>query len=244
MDSKKILIAEDDKLLSTIFRMFLKELGYELVGIVVNGVDAIEKCKELKPEVILMDIHLQGDINGIETAKIIQESLNLPVIFISHDTREETIKSAISTQSYGFLAKPIDISSLGVSIELAYYKHKNNQKISINEQLYKTLIENSPDAVVVIVDNKIEYLNNSALKMLEISNFENILHCSVEELLLEKAAEIIHREIEKAAKGNKKIDDIDVVIPRDGIEDLFLKIFGTIIEFKGQIIIQLVLREN
>lgn len=244
MDSKKILIAEDDKLLSTIFKMFLKELDYELVGIVVTGIEAIEKCKELKPDVILMDIHLQGDINGIETAKIIQESLNLPVIFISHDTRVETIKSAISTKSYGFLAKPIDISSLGVSIEIAYHKHKNSRQVSINEHLYKTLIENSPDAVVVIIDNKIEYLNNSALKMLEISKIESILHCSAEELFLKKASEIIFIEVENASKGNKKIEDVEVVIPRDGIEDLFLKIFGTIIEFKGQIIIHLVLREN
>ena len=244
METKKVLIAEDDKLLSTIFRMFLKELGYELVGIVINGNEAIDKCKELKPDVILMDIHLQGEIDGIQTAQIIQESLNLPVIFISHDTREETIKSAISNPSYGFLAKPIDISSLGVSIELAYYKHKNIQKKTINDQLYKTLIENSPDAVIVIMDNRIEYLNNSALSMLNILDVNNVLHHSIQELFLDKATDVILNGIEKAAKGNKKIEDTDIVIPGGEQEDLYIKIFGTIIEFKGQNIIQLVLREN
>ena len=244
MESKKILIAEDDKLLSTIFRMFLKELGYELVGIVVDGKEAIKKCTEFQPDVILMDIHLQGELDGIETAGIIQESLNLPVVFISHDTREETIRSAISTPSYGFLAKPIDISSLGVGIEMAFHRHKNNQRITIKDQLYKTLIENSPDAVVVFLEDKVEYLNNSAIRMLQLSSIESVLNEPLEILFKEKASIIIKEEIEKAYKGNKKIEDIDIIISRDEDEDLYIKIFGTIIEFKGQNIIQLVLREN
>jgi len=243
METRKILIAEDDKLLSTIFRMFLKELGYDLVGIVVDGLEAIEKCKELKPDVILMDIHLQGNIDGIETANIIQESLNLPVIFISHDTRDETIRSAISTQSYGFLAKPIDISSLGVSIEMAYHRHRNKQLSTISDQLYKTLIENSPDAVVVFLEDKIEYLNSAAMQLLCLNDINEVLHQSISNLFKEKATSIIIDEIDKAFKGNKKIEDIEIVIPKEP-EDLFFKIFGTIIEFKGQNIVQLVLREN
>ena len=66
---KKILIVEDDKMLCTIFEMFLTDLGYELTGISQTGLDAISKCDADKPDVVLMDIHLKGNINGIETAK-------------------------------------------------------------------------------------------------------------------------------------------------------------------------------
>ncbi|NOZ47995.1 MAG: response regulator [Chlorobi bacterium] len=242
MESRKILIAEDDKLLATIFRMFIKELGYELVGIVISGEDAINKCEEFKPDVVLMDIHLKGELNGIETAKIIQEKLNLPVIFISHDTREETIKSAISIKTYGFLAKPIDISSLGVSIELAYFKHKKNQESSINDHLYKSLIEYSPDAVIVLLDNKLEYLNKSAAKLFSLE--ENPLKQPIQNLFLEKASKIIMQEIEKALKTNRKLKDIEVTIPHLQGDNLYLKISGTIIEFQGQEFTQLVLHED
>ena len=67
--TKKILIVEDDKMLCAIFEMFIMQLNYELIGISHTGKEAIEICKVNKPDVILMDIHLEGDLNGIETSK-------------------------------------------------------------------------------------------------------------------------------------------------------------------------------
>jgi len=79
--------------------------------------------------------------------------------------------------------------------------------------------------------------------MLGLPDTSSVLHEHIEKLFKEKASAIIEEEIAKAYKGNKKIEDIEIVIPREP-EDLYFKIFGTIIEFKGQNIIQLVLREN
>ncbi|MEN8121099.1 MAG: response regulator [Bacteroidota bacterium] len=121
---KKILIVEDDKMLCTIFEMFIMQLNYELIGISQTGKEAIEICKVNKPDVILMDIHLEGDLNGIETSKKIQKLYDIPVIFITSDIEESTIRSAIYKNTYGFLMKPIYKSSLGVSVEFALLKHK------------------------------------------------------------------------------------------------------------------------
>ncbi len=122
--TKKILIVEDDKMLCTIFEMFIKQLGYDLVGISQTGAEALQICEINPPDVILMDIHLTGEMDGIETAKIIYERFDIPVIFVTSDIEEETIHSAIYNNTYGFLMKPIYKSSLGVSIEFAYSKHK------------------------------------------------------------------------------------------------------------------------
>lgn len=100
------------------------QLNYELIGISQTGKEAIEICKVNKPDVILMDIHLEGDLDGIETSKKIQELYDIPVIFITSDIEESTIKSAIYKNTYGFLMKPIYKSSLGVSVEFALLKHK------------------------------------------------------------------------------------------------------------------------
>lgn len=121
--AKKILIVEDDKMLCTIFEMFLTDLGYELTGIAQTGVDAIGKCDANKPDVVLMDIHLKGNIDGIEAAKKIHEAYNIPVVYVTSDIEQETIQKAIYKNTYGFLMKPIYQSSLRVAIEFAYAKH-------------------------------------------------------------------------------------------------------------------------
>ena len=124
---KKILIVEDDKMLCAIFEMFIMQLNYELIGISQTGNEAIELCKLNKPDVILMDIHLEGDINGIETSKKIHKLYNIPVIFVTSDIEEDTIKSAIYENTYGFLMKPVYKSTLGVTVEFALAKHKFDQ---------------------------------------------------------------------------------------------------------------------
>ncbi len=121
---KKILIVEDDKMLSTIFEMYLAELGYELVDVVNSGKEAVKSCQEKKVDIILMDIHINGEIDGIETTKIIKDKFDIPVIFISSDVDEETIKRAITNNTYGYLVKPVYKNNLKSTIEFAYEKHK------------------------------------------------------------------------------------------------------------------------
>lgn len=121
---KKILIVEDDKMLSAIFEMYLSDLGYELVGVARNGEKAIEICRENHVDAILMDIHINGDIDGIATTQTIEDEFDIPVIFISSDLQPDTIKRAISKNSYGYLVKPVYKNNLKTTIEFACEKHK------------------------------------------------------------------------------------------------------------------------
>lgn len=126
---KKILIVEDDRMLCTIFNMFINELGYELLDFAANGKDALNLIEKEKPDVVLMDIHLEGDMDGIETSRKIKKNYDIPVIYISSDVEDETITNAILSNTYGFLVKPIYKEALGVTIEFAYKKHQIDNKM-------------------------------------------------------------------------------------------------------------------
>ncbi len=124
MPAKKILIVEDDQMLCTIFDMFVKEIGLEITGTVNSGEAAIKSCKKNLPDIILMDIHLDGNVNGIEAAKYICDRYFIPIIYISGNADIATVKSAILKNTYGFLTKPITREKLDIYIEFALIKHK------------------------------------------------------------------------------------------------------------------------
>jgi len=121
--AKKILLVEDDNMLCTVFDMFISDLGYELIGVLHTGEEAINFCNLNCPDIVIMDIHLEGNMNGIETARQMNEKFKFPIIFLSSDYEKETIKQAIFSNAYGFLTKPIYKSSLGTSIEFCIEKY-------------------------------------------------------------------------------------------------------------------------
>ena len=124
MGNRKILIVEDDKMLCTIFEMFIRQMNYELIGIAQTGTEAINLCMLQKPDIVLMDIHLEGELSGIDTAKNIYHNFDIPVVYVTSDIEEATIKSAIYKNTYGFLVKPVYQTTLGVAIEFALAKHE------------------------------------------------------------------------------------------------------------------------
>ncbi len=120
----KILIVEDDSMLCTVFEMFLEELGYEHCGTFASGEDALIQIENKPPDLILMDIHLQGEINGIETAKQIRDKYNIPIIYISGDSEVKTVTDSVLSNTYGYMTKPVYKNSLQLNIEFALHKHK------------------------------------------------------------------------------------------------------------------------
>src|SRR5690554_8069471 len=100
---RRVLIVEDDKFLSAIFALFIKDMGYELTGRCGSGTEALELCARERPDVVLMDIHLDGEVDGIQTAEKIQRELELRVIFVSSDTSSVVFESVIVIDSFGFV---------------------------------------------------------------------------------------------------------------------------------------------
>ena len=106
MDDSKILIVEDEYIVATDLKQRLENMGHEIVGIEGDGKSAIKKTVETKPDLILMDITLKGEIDGIETVQQIQEDYDIPFIYVSGSYDKTTLNRAKTTEPSGYIIKP------------------------------------------------------------------------------------------------------------------------------------------
>ncbi|MDJ1180140.1 ATP-binding protein [Roseofilum sp. BLCC_M91] len=125
----KILIVEDELLIAKGLARKLEKLGYEVAGIVSSGKAALEKMTEVIPDLILMDIVIKGDMDGIETTEKIRKQYNVPVIYVTAYADDETLTRAEETGSYGYLLKPFKEREVHATIKMALKKHQENVNI-------------------------------------------------------------------------------------------------------------------
>jgi len=120
----KIQIVEDDESVAEILQKFITNIGHIVVNSSPSGKDAIYCAGEMHPDLILMDIELKGEMDGIETAKEIKSLHNFPVVFVTGSYDNETVERAKEAEPMGYLIKPIDTQELKVTIEFAIFKHR------------------------------------------------------------------------------------------------------------------------
>ena len=124
MKAATILIVEDEGIIARDIRQQLGELGYEVVGDTPTGEEAMVLVGQLKPDLVLMDIHLAGKLDGIETAQSIRKQFGTPVVFLTAFAGAETLERAKLTEPFGYIIKPFDERYLHTVIEMALYKHR------------------------------------------------------------------------------------------------------------------------
>jgi len=117
-----VLLVEDDNIIAKVAEWRLKNLGYHLCGRATTGAEAMELVVRNKPDIVLMDINIRGDVDGIETAKMIKKGFNIPVIYVTSHSDGPTLERAKATQPDGFIVKPFEDNDLRVAIELALKK--------------------------------------------------------------------------------------------------------------------------
>jgi len=122
MSGVSILIVEDDDIIARVEDWRLKNLGYSVCGRATSGAQAMELVVNKKPDIVLMDINIKGDIDGIETARMIKKGFNIPVIYVTSHSDGSTLERAKETKPDGFIIKPFDDNDLRVAIELALKK--------------------------------------------------------------------------------------------------------------------------
>jgi two-component system, response regulator PdtaR len=122
MAGEKILLVEDDDVIAKVADWRLKNLGYTVCGRATNAAEAMELVVNAKPDLVLMDINIQGDLDGIETAKMIKKGFNIPVVYVTSHSDGPTLERARETHPDGFIVKPFDDKDLRVAIELALKK--------------------------------------------------------------------------------------------------------------------------
>jgi CheY-like chemotaxis protein len=124
MPDKKIFVVEDEPIVAMMLEDTLAQLGYTVTGTATSGADALKKIGEIQPDLILMDIRIEGDMDGIETAEKVTSLYHLPVVYLTAHSDEKTLERAMATQPHGYLLKPFRTRELYSTIEIALYKHR------------------------------------------------------------------------------------------------------------------------
>lgn len=224
--------------------MFLKELGYDLLGIVEDGKEAIRLCKKLNPDIVLMDVHLGGDLDGIQTTELIKSKFDIPVIFLSSDTEESTIQRVINTHSYGYLVKPIDKKELGISIELAYYKHQFDLDQKMREKRFRSFITDSPEAILVINESGlIEYLNCLGLKLFKTAYIEDLMGLPILSFVTDEYKNEFKEKFEKSVQMGQGIEYTHLKFKTIHGKIFDVGLTAAHIEFNGKNNLQLIVRD-
>ena len=165
MAQTNVLVVEDESIVSKDIQHSLKKLGYNVVGAAATGEQAVKLAVEAQPDIILMDIMLKGEMNGIEAATQIRQETNIPVIFLTAYADESTLNKAKVTQPYGYIIKPFKEIDIHTSIEMALYKHKKEAEVLKERDLLFNLVENQGSA-----NDLLFVKSNSRLVKLRISD--------------------------------------------------------------------------
>ncbi|HMT10505.1 MAG TPA: PAS domain S-box protein [Ignavibacteria bacterium] len=137
MPIAKVLIVEDEAITALDIKNILQRLNYEVVGIASKGEAALSMIEETNPGLILMDITLKGDLDGIDTALILRRTHNIPVVYLTAHSDDETIERSKQTDPYGFLLKPLNERDLNSCIRLALYRFDADRKLKETEEVLK-----------------------------------------------------------------------------------------------------------
>ena len=152
----KILVVEDERIIALNVRESLESLGYIVPAIVASGEQAIEKAIALRPDLVLMDIRLKGNIDGIQAAEKIWNSLSIPVIYVTGHSDKNTLERAKITAPFGYILKPAKEQELYVAIETALQRYER-------EQLLNAILKGMADGVILVNSkNRVQFLNQAA----------------------------------------------------------------------------------
>jgi PAS domain S-box-containing protein len=191
-----VLVVEDESIVALDLSNRLKSLGFEVVGTAGSGKDALSIARKSRPDVVLMDIRIKGSMDGIETARIIKDELDVPSIFLTAYSDRASLDRAKRTDAYGYLLKPFQERELQIAIELALYKHTTEGELRRNRNLLETTL-NSVDHGVITADRQgvILFLNAAAEKMTGWSSVDAVGRQLNEVFLVStvETSEVVHR---------------------------------------------------
>ncbi|MDZ8053322.1 MAG: ATP-binding protein [Aulosira sp. ZfuVER01] len=216
MTNAKILVVEDEAIVAKDLRNRLTRFGYMVPAIASSGQEAINKALEFYPDLVLMDIRLKGEMDGVEAAQEIHRHLDIPVIYLTAYADDSTLERAKVTEPFGYLLKPFKERELQTNIEIALTKHRLEKELKANQKWLSTLLNSIGDGVIASdIQESVNFMNPVA---------ENLTGWEQEEAL---------------GKNSKEIFNIANATTRNPIESPIKKVLqdGNVVEISEETIL-------
>ena len=219
----KILIVEDENIVAFNIQNRLEGLGYIVTAVISSGEVALQNVVETCPDLVLMDIKLKGPIDGIQAAEQIRKEFQIPVVYLTAYTDEETLNRAKLTEPYGYILKPFEARDLGTTIEMALYKHMIERQLREREQWLATTLKSIGDAVITTDSQGLVTFMNPVAEALTRWKQEEVLGNELNQVfhaIDEKTRVVIENPVKLVLEEGATVglDNHTLLIAKDGSE--------------------------
>ncbi len=178
----RVVVVEDERVVALDIKSHLERFGYEVPAMYATGESVLENLEHDRPDLVMLDIRLQGELDGVETGERIQKEYGVPFILLTAYADEQTLQRAKITQPFAYIIKPFDERELRTSIVIALYRHKMERALAERQELSQTTLSSITDGVVVTdVDRRIEFMNPVAERLCQ-ATADEILGRSIDEI--------------------------------------------------------------
>ena len=222
MVNAQVLIIEDEVIVAENIRTRLLSLGYAVSAVVSSGQEAVQEAAETHPDLVLMDIKLEGDMDGVEAAEQIRARFDIPVVYLTAYANDDTLQRAKITEPFGYILKPFEVRELQTAIELALYKHKMESKLKQSERWLATTLRSIGDGVIATDAKGCVVFMNSVAEALTGWKQEEALGrdlTKVFDIIDEETHKVTETPATRAIREGVVVGLADhILIPRDGTE--------------------------
>ena len=247
MNNAKILVVEDERIVAKDIQVSLEDLGYTVPAVVASGEEAISKAAETFPDLVLMDINLKGNIDGVEAARQIRTRFDVPVIYLTAYSDDNTLERAKLTQPVGYLLKPFKARELHAAIQIALTKYRLEKKLKEHQQWLAAVLKSIGDGVIatnfkglVTFMNPVaealtgwkqkDALGRDSVEVFRIVNCDRtLIENPVTKVLQEGASVCLTQQILLIARNGTEVPIAECTAP---IQDDTGKVTGVVIDFR------------
>ena len=240
MADAKILVVEDENIVAKDIENSLKSLGYAVSAVVSSGEEAVKSAEDTHPDLVLMDIVLKGEMDGVQAAEQIHDQFNIPVVYLTAYADEKTIQRATTTEPFGYIVKPFERRELQSSIKVALCRNKTESKLRKSEESLATILKSIGGAVITTDIKGLVTFMNPVAEALTGWKQEDALGKSLTEvfsIISEKTRTFVENPATKAVREGVVVDleHRTLLIAKDGTETPILNAAAPIRDDKGNI---------
>jgi len=178
-----IMVVEDERIVARNIEESLRLMGYDVLGNYATSADCLRQASQRRPDLVLMDVQLEGDVDGIQTAKLLRKRYDVPVVFLTAYGDDDTLSRAREAEAYGYILKPFRASDLRAGVEIAVSKHRLEAEIRGRERWFSTTLTAIGDAVITVdSEQRVTFVNRVGEKLIGRCQ-QQLVGCRLDEAL-------------------------------------------------------------